>query len=50
MNFRVITKNLAADSKIESPKKSISEPLGLTSPARQPESQTRRWPGKLEIV
>ena len=32
MNFRVITKNHAADSKMSSAKKSILEPIGLTSP------------------
>ena len=36
MNSRIITKNHAADSKIGSPLKSILEPIGLTSPSRQP--------------
>ena len=36
MNFRMITKNHAAVSKIGSPKKSILEPMGLTSPTRKP--------------
>ena len=31
MNFRITTKNHAADSKIESSQKSILEPMGLTS-------------------
>ena len=35
MNLRAIKKNRAADSKIESPLKSILEPIGLTSPSRQ---------------
>ena len=35
MNLRIITKNHTADSKIRSPKKSISEPSGLTSSTRQ---------------
>ena len=38
MNLRIITKNRAADSKIGSPSKSILEPMGLTSPTRQPGS------------
>ena len=33
-NFRLITKNHAADSKIGSLKKSILKPKGLTSPIR----------------
>ena len=32
-------KNHAADSKIEFPEKSILEPIGLTSPTRQPRSK-----------
>ena len=36
MNFRMITKNHGADSKIGSPEKSILEPAGLTT--RQPGS------------
>ena len=35
MNLTIITKNHAADSKIGSPLKSISESIGLTSPTRQ---------------
>ena len=35
-NLRKIMKNLAADSIIGSPLKSILEPIGLTSPTRQP--------------
>ena len=38
MNLRIITKNLAPNSKIRSPLKSILEPIGLTSPTRQPGS------------
>ena len=39
MNLSEKTKNLAADSKIRFlPLKSILEPIGLTSPTRQPES------------
>ena len=38
MNFRIISKNHAADSKIGSPQKSILEPMGLTSLIRKPES------------
>ena len=38
IKFRIITKNHAADSKIRSPKKSILEPMRLTSPNRQPGS------------
>ena len=36
MDFRIITKYHTADSKIGSPKKSILELRGLTSPNRQP--------------
>ena len=38
MNLRIITKNLAAESKIGSPLKLILEPIRLTSPTRQPGS------------
>ena len=38
MNLRIMTKNHAADIKIGSPLKSNLEPIGLTSPSRQPES------------
>ena len=37
MNFRIITKNHATDSKMGTPNKSILEPMGLTSPIQQPE-------------
>ena len=40
-NFSMITKNHAACSHIESPKKSILEPLELTSPTRKPGSLVR---------
>ena len=43
MNFRIITKNHAADSKIGSSQKSILEPMGLTSPTRQPGSETKMY-------
>ena len=35
MNFRIITKNHAADSKTGFPEKPILEPIGLPSPTRQ---------------
>ena len=38
LNLRIITKNHAADSKKGPPLKSILEPIGLTSPTRQPGS------------
>ena len=38
MNFRIITKNHAADSKIGAFIKSILESMGLMSPTRQPGS------------
>ena len=38
INFRIITKNQAADLKMGSPEKSILEPMGLTSLTRQPGS------------
>ena len=38
MNLRIRTKNHAADSQIGSPLKSILEPIGLTSPTREPGS------------
>ena len=43
MNFRIITKIHAADSKIGFPQKSILEPMGLTSPTRQPGSETKMY-------
>ena len=36
INLTIISKNLAVDSKIGPPFKSILEPIGLTSPSRQP--------------
>ena len=39
MNLRIITKNDATDSKKRGPKKSILEPMGHTSPTRQPGSK-----------
>ena len=38
MNFRIITKNHAADSKIKSSQKIDFRLIGLTSPTRQPGS------------
>ena len=38
MNFRIISKNHATDSKIRSPQNSILDPIELTSPTRQPGS------------
>ena len=38
INFRIITKNPATDSRMRSLKKSISEPMGLRGSTRQPGS------------
>ena len=38
INLRIIPKNHTADSKKGDPEKSILEPMGLTSPTRQPGS------------
>ena len=41
MNLRIITNNHAADPKRGSLLKSILEPIGLTSPSRQPGSYVK---------